>query len=61
MPKRSLPNRLMIDKLDQAVTELLAAPGARFQSGDRGIGAAAAYRRRTAAASARRFQGKTQI
>jgi PhnB protein len=34
MPKRSLPNRLMIDKLDQAVTELLAAPGARLQPGD---------------------------
>ena len=34
MPKRSLPNRAMIDKLDQAVTELLAAPGARVQSGD---------------------------
>lgn len=34
MPKRSLPNRAIIDKLDQAVTELLAAPGARLQSGD---------------------------
>jgi PhnB protein len=38
MPKRSLPNRplskRMVDKLDLAVTELLAAPGTRVQSGD---------------------------
>src|SRR5450631_2469954 len=34
MPKRSLPNQVTIDKLDQAVTELLAAPGTRLQSGD---------------------------
>lgn len=34
MPKRSLPNRAIIDKLDQAVTELLATPGAGVQTGD---------------------------
>ena len=39
MPKRSLPNRKMpdrklINKLDQAVTDLLAAPGARVHSAD---------------------------
>ena len=38
MPKRSLPNKApnkaMIDRLDQAVTELLAAPKAKLQSGD---------------------------
>jgi PhnB protein len=34
MPKRSLPNRSMIDKLDQAVTELLAAPKARLHAED---------------------------
>ncbi|MGH9503777.1 MAG: VOC family protein [Terriglobales bacterium] len=39
MPKRSLPNRSMpnrstLDKLDQAVTELLAAPGTQPPSGD---------------------------
>ena len=49
MPKRSLPNRplskSMIDKLDQAVTQLLAAPGARLQSGRSGTDAAAAHRR----------------
>jgi PhnB protein len=32
MPKRSLPNRSMIDQLDQAVTALLAKPGAAPQS-----------------------------
>jgi len=37
MPKRSLPNnsepnRLMVEKLDQAITELLAAPDTKFQS-----------------------------
>ena len=34
MPKRSLPNKVMIEQLDQAVTELLAAPTAKLQSGD---------------------------
>src|SRR5882724_474840 len=39
MPKRSLPNRSqadpsMIDRLDQAVTELLANPGTQGPSGD---------------------------
>jgi PhnB protein len=34
MPKRSLPNRSKIEQLDQAVTELLAAPNARLRSGD---------------------------
>ena len=34
MPKRSLPNRQMIEKLDQAVSELLAAPRAALPSGD---------------------------
>ena len=39
MPKRSLPNnskpnRLMVEKLDQAITELLAAPDTKFQSDD---------------------------
>ncbi len=34
MPKRSLPNRQMIEKLDQAVSELLAAPRAALRSGD---------------------------
>jgi PhnB protein len=38
MPKRSLPNpslsKSMVDKLDLAVTELLAAPGTRVQSDD---------------------------
>jgi PhnB protein len=33
MPKRSLPNRSMIEKLDQAVTVLLATPGAKLQAG----------------------------
>ena len=32
MPKRSLPNRSMIDQLDQAVTALLAKPGTVPQS-----------------------------
>ena len=34
MPKRSLPNRKLIDQLDQAVTQLLAAPVAAVQSAD---------------------------
>jgi PhnB protein len=39
MPKRSLPNnkmpdRKLIDQLDQAVTKLLAAPAAKYLSGD---------------------------
>jgi PhnB protein len=34
MPKRSLPNRKLIDQLDQAVTQLLAAPVATVQSAD---------------------------
>ncbi len=34
MPKRSLPNRSLIDQLDQAVTQLLAAPVVTVQSAD---------------------------
>ena len=34
MPKRSLPNRQAIEKLDQAVTQLLAAPKARLHTED---------------------------
>jgi PhnB protein len=34
MPKRSLPNRNLIDQLDQAVTELLATPSAKPQWAD---------------------------
>jgi PhnB protein len=34
MPKRSLPNRALIDQLDQAVTQLLTAPVVTVQSGD---------------------------
>jgi len=34
MPKRSLPNRQAIEKLDQAVTHLLAAPKARLHTED---------------------------
>src|ERR1700682_947460 len=34
MPKRSLPNRKLIDQLDQAVTQLLAAPVVTVQSAD---------------------------
>ncbi len=38
MPKRSLPNKaptkLMIEQLDQGVTQLLAAPKAKLQAGD---------------------------
>jgi PhnB protein len=34
MPKRSLPDRNLIDQLDQAVTELLAAPVVTVQSAD---------------------------
>jgi PhnB protein len=34
MPKRSLPNRTLIDQLDQAVTQLLAAPVVTVQSAD---------------------------
>lgn len=34
MPKRSLPNRQAIEKLDQAVTQLLAAPKAKLHTED---------------------------
>jgi PhnB protein len=34
MPKRSLPNRALIEQLDQAVTRLLAAPAVAVQSAD---------------------------
>jgi len=34
MPKRSLPNRQAIEKLDQAVTHLLAAPKAKLHTED---------------------------
>ena len=34
LPKRTTPNRSMINQLDQAVTDLLAAPGAKLPSGD---------------------------
>ena len=34
MPKRSLPNRRLIDQLDQAVTQLLAAPVVAVRSAD---------------------------
>ncbi|MGC2184568.1 MAG: VOC family protein [Terriglobales bacterium] len=34
MPKRSLPNRSKVDQLDQAVTQLLAAPVVVLQSAD---------------------------
>ena len=34
MPKRSLPNRKLIDQLDQAVTQLLAAPVVTVASAD---------------------------
>src|ERR1700720_2815114 len=34
MPKRSLPNRSVIDKLDQAVSQLLAGPVVTVQSAD---------------------------
>src|SRR3979411_2333082 len=34
MPKRSLPNRSLIDQLDQAVTQLLAMPVVTVQSAD---------------------------
>ena len=34
MPKRSLPNRILIEQLDQAVTQLLAAPVVTVQSAD---------------------------
>ncbi len=34
MPKRSLPNRNLIDQLDQAVTQLLATPVVTVQSAD---------------------------
>ena len=34
MPKRSLPNRALIDQLDRAVTQLLTAPVVTVQSGD---------------------------
>ena len=66
MPKRSLPNRscrakLMIDQLDQSVTELLAAPNAKLHAEDPELVATAARRRRTTPASARRFQGPPQI
>ncbi len=34
MPKRSLPNRVLIEQLDQAVTQLLAAPVVAVRSAD---------------------------
>lgn len=34
MPKRSLPNKVMIEQLDQAVTQLLTAPKARLHTED---------------------------
>ena len=34
MPKRSLPNRSLIDQLDQAITQLLATPVVTVQSAD---------------------------
>ena len=34
MPKRSLPNHHLIEQLDQAVTELLAAPVVAVESAD---------------------------
>ncbi len=37
MPKRSLPNRNLVEQLDQAVTELLAAPVVTVQSADPGL------------------------
>ncbi len=66
MPKRSLPNgklpnRKLIDQLDEAVTQLLAAPVVTVAYRGSGAVAAAAHRRRAAPASARRFQGPTQI
>jgi len=34
MPKRSLPKRSEVDQLDRAITELLAKPGAKPETGD---------------------------
>ena len=37
MPKRSLPDKVMIEQLDQAVSQLLAAPKAKLHSEDPGL------------------------
>ena len=72
LPKHKMPNRKLIDQLDQAVTQLLATrvvtvtaedPRSEGQAarGRSRVAAAAARRHRVAPASARRFQGPPQI
>ena len=61
LPNRKLPNRKLIDQLDQAVTQLLAAPVVTVAIRGSGTVAAVAHRRRAAPVPARGFQGASQI
>ena len=61
LPKHKMPNRKLIDQLDQAVTQLLATRVVTVATARSGAAAAVARRRRAAPASARRFQGPPQI